>query len=290
MPPSTPRLLAAVGFALLAFAANSLFCRLALGRGDIDAATFTFVRLAAGTAILLIPFAVDRPPDRNVVRPNLLSAAMLFAYAAAFSLAYRQLSAGTGALLLFGAVQLTMLGAALWRGERPRHSEWLGLGVALAGLIYLVSPGVTAPAPLGSALMVGAGIAWGIYTLRGRGQGKPLVVTAANFLWATPLGLLFWLAQPVSRHVSELGLLWAILSGALSSGLGYAAWYYAVPALTATRAATVQLTVPVIAAFGGIVVLRETLTARLVFASVLVLGGVGLAITARGRPASISRS
>jgi drug/metabolite transporter (DMT)-like permease len=282
-----PRLLASVVFALLAFAANSLFCRLALGHGTIDAGSFTFVRLAAGALVLLAINLGRRPRPAGVFTCNGLSASALFIYAGAFSLAYRQLSAGTGALLLFGSVQLTMLATALLRGERPRPSEWFGLAVAFGGLVYLVAPGLPSvgPAKEGSALIIVAGVAWGLYTLRGRRPGDPLATTAANFLWAVPLGALFWATQPGPTHLSSVGLLWAVLSGAVASGLGYAVWYSALPALTATRAATVQLAVPVLAAFGGVLLLAEPITSRLVLASILVLGGVGFAIFARTRPA-----
>lgn len=279
----SPRLVLSVVFALFAFAANSLFCRLALGRGTIDAATFMLLRLGAGAVTLLALTLPRRPRPAGLFACNVRSVLALFGYAVAFSLAYRQLAAGTGALLLFGATQLTMLGAALARGERPRPAEWLGLGLAFAGLVYLVSPGLTAPAPLGSALMLAAGLGWGIYTLRGRNQAAPLVTTTANFVWVMPLTVLFWFVLRGSASLTVDGATWAVLSGAVSTGLGYVVWYSALPALTATRAATVQLTVPVIAAFGGVAFLGESITPRLVLASTFVLGGVGLAIFARNR-------
>ncbi|WP_343125161.1 DMT family transporter [Opitutus sp. GAS368] len=266
--------------ALLAFAANSVFCRLALGRAEIDAATFTLLRLLAGAVTLaLLCGAQGRAPFRRDVP----SAAALFAYAAAFSFAYRELTAGTGALLLFGTVQVTMIGTGLFRGERPGAWEWSGLLVALGGLAWLVSPGLAAPPPLGAGLMALAGVAWGVYSLRGRKLGDPLATTAGNFVWAVPLGLLLFVAAPGRAQVSAAGVTWAVLSGALASGAGYAVWYAALPRLTATRAATLQLTVPVLAALGGVLFLAETLSARLVLASVLVLGGVALAIAGRRR-------
>ncbi len=267
---------------MLAFAANSLFCRLALGAGEIDAASFTAIRLGSG-AVALALICTRRGQGREVlVRPRLMPVLALFGYAAAFSFAYRDLTAGTGALLLFGAVQATMIGTGLLRGERPGAAEWLGLAVALAGLGWLVAPGVSAPPPLGAGLMVAAGIAWGIYSLGGRTQDRPPVaVTAGNFLGAAPLGLL--LLAGASLHVTPTGVIWAVLSGALSSGVGYAVWYFVLPRLTATRAATVQLTVPVIAALGGVAFLGEAISTRLVGASLLVLGGVGLAIAGRRR-------
>lgn len=284
MPPASPRIVALVCFAMLAFAANSLFCRLALGRDSIDAATFTLVRFGAGTIVLLAINLIRRPRPARLWACNGASVIALFVYAGAFSLAYRQLTAGTGALLLFGAVQATMLAAALGRGERPKRGEWLGVVIAIGGLVYLVSPGLTAPPALGSTLMVLAGAAWGVYSLRGRQLGDPLATNAANFLWAMPLFIAFQFAPLGASHVTGPGILWAVLSGAIASGLGYAVWYTALPALTATRAATVQLTVPILAAFGGVAFLRETISARLLLASLLVLGGVTLAIVAR-RPA-----
>jgi drug/metabolite transporter (DMT)-like permease len=283
-PWSRMRLLASVAFALIAFAANSLLCRVALGRGVIDAASFTFIRLASGAIVLLALNLFRAPRPKNLFRCNGLSASALFIYAAAFSLAYRQLPAAAGALLLFGSVQLTMVSSALMRGERPRTAEWLGLMLAFAGLVYLVSPGLSAPPALAAALMIVAGIAWGLYTLQGRRQGDPLATTAANFLWSVPLAALFWITQPPFSNTSAAGVTWAVVSGAVTSGLGYAVWYTALPAVTATRAATVQLMVPVIAAFGAVAFLDEAITRRLVVASVLVLGGVGWAILARRRP------
>ncbi len=266
---------------MLAFAANSVFCRLALGRAAIDAASFTLLRLVAGAVALLLICRVQGKAGRAMLRLDAPSAAALFVYAAAFSFAYRELTAGTGALLLFGAVQVTMIGTGLLRGERPAAAEWLGLLLALGGLGWLVSPGLAAPPLFGAGLMTLAGVAWGVYSLRGRKSGDPLQTTAANFLWAMPMGLLLFVAGPGGAHVSPAGILWAVLSGALASGVGYAVWYAALPRLTATRAATVQLTVPVLAALGGVVFLAETISPRLVLASLLVLGGVALAILGR---------
>jgi drug/metabolite transporter (DMT)-like permease len=271
---------------MLAFAANSVFCRLALGAGSIDAASFTLVRLAAGAVALLLICVVRGKAGREMVRPDLPSAAALFGYAAAFSFAYRDLTAGTGALLLFGAVQTTMIGTGLFRGERPAPGEWLGLLVALGGLGWLVSPGLAAPSLRGAGLMVLAGVSWGVYSLRGRRLRDPLLTTATNFLWAVPLALALRGLVPGTGELSPRGLLWAGLSGALASGVGYALWYAALPRLTATRAATVQLAVPVLAAQGGVVLLAEPVTLRLLLASLLVLGGVGLGILVRTRRAA----
>jgi drug/metabolite transporter (DMT)-like permease len=219
---------------------------------------------------------------RPVFRLDAFSAAAVFGYAAAFSFAYRDLTAGTGALLLFGAVQVTMIGTGLVRGERPAAAEWIGLLAALGGLGWLVSPGVTAPPLFGACLMALAGVAWGVYSLRGRKLGDPLQTTAANFLWAVLPAFFLFLTGWGGSHLSATGICWAVLSGALASGVGYALWYAVLPRLTATRAATLQLTVPVLAALGGVGLLGETISTRLVLASLLVLGGVALAIVGRG--------
>jgi drug/metabolite transporter (DMT)-like permease len=264
--------------ALVAFAGNSILCRMALGARLIDPAGFTAVRLGSGALTLWLVVAI-----RSGGLPRLAgqwgSAAALFLYAAAFSLAYISLSAGTGALILFGAVQLTMILAGLRAGERPRLAEWLGLALAASGLVVLVRPGLTAPSPAGSALMATAGVAWGVYSLRGRGSTEPLRNTAGNFLRALPLALLMLLVAGRGAAWDPRGVLLATVSGALASGVGYAIWYAALPALTATRAALVQLLVPVLAAAGGVVVLGEAIPLRLPVAAALVLGGVALAIT-----------
>ncbi len=281
--PLAPAALFGPAAAMVAFAANSVFCRLALGHGAIDAGSFTLVRLAAGATVLPLVCATQGKAGRALLRLDARSAAALFVYAAAFSFAYRELTAGTGALLLFGAVQVTMIGTGLFRGERPVAAEWLGLLVALGGLGWLVSPGLAAPPPVGAGLMALAGAAWGVYSLRGRKLGDPLQTTAANFLWAVPLALALFAVGPGGSHVSPAGLGWAVLSGGLASGVGYAVWYATLPRLTATRAATLQLTVPVLAALGGVVFLSEIISTRLVLASLLVLGGVALAVFGRRR-------
>ncbi len=282
--PLAPADLFGLAAAMLAFAANSVFCRLALGHVAIDAASFTLLRLASAAVALQLICAVRGQTGRPAVRLDVRSAIALFTYAAALSFAYRELTAGTGALILFGAVQATMIGTGLFRGERPAAVEWSGLVIALAGLGWLVAPGLTAPPPFGAALMALAGVAWGVYSLRGRKLGNhPLQTTAANFLWAVPLGVVLFAADPDTPFLSTAGLGWAVLSGALASGAGYAVWYAILPRLTATRAATLQLTVPVLAALGGVVFLHETISARLVLASLLVLGGVSLAVFRRRR-------
>jgi drug/metabolite transporter (DMT)-like permease len=264
--------------ALCAFAANSLLCRLALGAGAIDAATYASVRLLSGAAVL-IPLAFRRAGRPAGSWP---SAAMLFAYAVPFSFAYRTLSAGTGALVLFAAVQITMISAGLRSGERPGAVQWLGLLLAFSGLGYLVRPGLAAPSPAGAGLMAIAGIAWGAYSLRGRRAGKPLAETAGNFARASLLSVIVSGAAFGSAHATPRGVILAAISGAIASGAGYAIWYAALPALTATRAATVQLAVPVLTAAAGVALLGERVTVRLVLASIAILGGVGLALAGRG--------
>ena len=265
--------------ALCGFAANSILCRVALGAGAIDAASYASVRLASG-AVFLAMLASTRPSP-GVRRGSWASAAALFAYAVPFSFAYRTLTAGTGALLLFAAVQATMIAAGLARGERLRPLGWLGFVLALAGLAWLVRPGLAAPAPAGAALMALAGIAWGIYSLRGRRSASPLADTAGNFARSAVLAAAVSAAAFSSAHASPRGLLLAAISGAVASGAGYAIWYAALPLLAATTAATVQLAVPVLAAAGGILFLGERVTFRLVLASAAILGGVALTVLGR---------
>jgi drug/metabolite transporter (DMT)-like permease len=272
-------------FALVAFAANSLLCRLALGGHQIDATTFTAIRVAAGAATLYGILLLRGLTVRPRATPAWRSAAALFAYAAAFSFAYLTLTVGTGALLLFGGVQVTMLVAALRSGERPRPLEWLGLIMAIAGLVYLVLPGVSAPDPVGALVMAAAGASWGLYSLWGRQSTDPLADTAVNFARATPMAAVssgLFVLIGGNTQLSTDGLLLAVASGALASGLGYVAWYRALPALTATSAATVQLPVPVLTALGGMLVLAEPLTFRLVAATGLVLGGIAIAVKGHG--------
>jgi drug/metabolite transporter (DMT)-like permease len=273
--------LACTVFALVAFAMNSVLCRLALGASAIDAATFSTVRLFSGALTLLLISAAFKKGDSTSPRGSWISAALLFLYAIAFSLAYISLSAGTGALILFGSVQATMLIYALRSGERPYLLEWAGLLLALIGLVYLVFPGLTAPSPSRSALMAVAGISWGFYSLRGRGTRDPLADTTGNFVRATPLVIAVNLVMLRDAHVSTKGFVFAVLSGALASGVGYVVWYTALKGLTATRAATVQLVVPVLAALGGVLLLSESVSTRLLLSALMILGGVGLALAGR---------
>jgi drug/metabolite transporter (DMT)-like permease len=275
-------------FALIAFAANSVLCRLALGHGAVDPASFTSIRLLSGAVTLAGLWMATAPRATSGSRGSLpwVSAALLFLYAAPFSFAYISLGAGTGALVLFACVQATMLAGALGAGERFRWLEAAGLAIALGGLAYLVFPGLRAPSPIGSALMAIAGISWGLYSLRGRASANPVADTARNFALAVPLAALLSVATLRGAHLSWRGALLAAASGALASGLGYVSWYAALRGLTRIRAATVQLTVPILAAAAGVALLGETVTVRLVLSAILILGGVGLALAGRAKDAA----
>ncbi len=272
----SPRIITLTALAMLAFACNSLLCRLALKYTSIDAASFTTIRLISGALMLGLVAQLRR--DAPTGRGNWRSAVALVVYAAGFSFAYVSLPASTGALLLFGAVQATMIGHGLWAGERLRRLQLLGLALALGGLLGLLAPGLSAPPLVGSLLMLSAGVGWGIYSLRGKGQGDPTRVTAGNFLRAVPIALALSMATSSQMSLDTTGIIYAILSGALASGIGYAIWYTALPGLKATPAATVQLSVPVLAAVGGIIFLGEAMTLRLVLASIAILGGIALVI------------
>jgi drug/metabolite transporter (DMT)-like permease len=272
--PSATRVALWTCVALLGFAANSILCRLALRTTAIDPASFTLIRLVAGAATLVLLARTQR----SALRGGWLSASALFIYAACFSFAYVQLAAGTGALLLFGAVQATMLTIGIIRGERLTLMQLAGLCAAYGGLAYLSWPGVSAPPVIAAALMLSAGAAWGVYSLRAKGAGNPLAVTAGNFAHTLPMALLLlpWTGSALTLDVR--GTAYAVASGALASGCGYAVWYAALRHLRATVAATVQLTVPVITAVAGVLVLREALSIRLVGAAVLILGGVAVVL------------
>jgi len=280
----TVALLTAV--AMVCFAGNSLLCRVAVRGGAIDPSSFAVVRFGSAALVMWL-LARLGGPDREH-GGSWASAASLFIYAITFSLAYLRIGAGLGALLLFGAVQLTMVGWGLIQGERPGVAEWIGLLLALAGLLLLTHPGVSEAPPAGVALMVLAGVGWGIYSLRGRGSTDPLRTTAANFVRMVPmLAALVAVSVLVERpHLSTPGVTAAVVSGAVTSGLGYWIWYRALAGLTAVQAASVQLSVPVLAAAGGIAFLGEVLTLRLVAAAVLILGGIALAIVQHARSAS----
>jgi len=266
---------------MVAFAANSLLCRMALGQRLIDPLSFTTLRLGSGALALAV--IVRRPGASHTVpgtNGSWRSGLALFAYAAAFSLAYLSLSAGMGALILFASVQVTMIGAALAAGERLTPRQWTGMAAAVGGLVYLVLPGISAPAPGGVLLMAISGVAWGVYSIRGRGVAAPVSMNAGNFARAAPLAvavsLVGLLAVPVRAEPAGVGL--ALTSGMATSGLGYVLWYRALRGLTTTQASIVQLTVPVIAAFGGVLFLSERITPRLVVASALILGGVAFTV------------
>ncbi|MBK6426843.1 MAG: DMT family transporter [Blastocatellia bacterium] len=263
--------------AMVAFAGNSLLCRVALRETGIDAAMFTAVRIVSGALVLWLIVRT-----RGNARPgsgSWTSAAALFGYAACFSFAYLNLSAGTGALLLFGAVQATMIGYGLWSGERLRRWQVVGLVLALGGLVGLVLPGMTAPPVVGSGLMLMAGVAWGVYSLRGRSSGEPIRTTAENFARAVPMAVALGLASLPWMSFDLAGVGFAVLSGALASGVGYAVWYTAMRGLQATQAATVQLSVPVLAAAGGVLLLGEDVGLRLVLSSLAILGGIWIVST-----------
>lgn len=275
------RLLLLTALALIAFAGNSLLCRAALAHAHIDAASFTTLRLLSGSVVLWSLVALRRGARSGT--GNWPSALALFAYAAGFSFSYVHLTTATGALILFGAVQTTMIGHGLWVGERLRAPQVLGLALACAGLVGLLLPGLLAPPLFGAALMLGAGVAWGVYSLRGKSAGDPLQVTAGNFIRAAPMAAVLGLAYLGEASIDFAGVGYALASGALASGLGYAIWYTALPFLKSTTAATVQLGVPVIAAIGGMFFLQEPVTLRLLSASVAILGGIALVVWAGHR-------
>lgn len=267
--------------ALIAFAGNSLLCRVALVHTDIDAASFTTVRLASG-AVVLWALVHTRRGVRSG-RGSWLSALALFAYAAGFSFSYVHLTAAVGALILFGTVQTTMIGYGLWAGERMRALQVVGLVLACGGLVGLLLPGLSAPPLMGAVLMLGAGVAWGVYSLRGKGAGDPLQVTAGNFIRTVPMAVVLSVALLGQASLDFSGVGYAFLSGAFASGVGYAIWYTALPLLKSTTAATVQLSVPVITALGGVLFLQEPLTLRLLLATVAIIGGIALVALAGRR-------
>ncbi len=275
--------------AMIAFAGNSLLCRAALKQSGIDAASFTSIRMLCGALTLWLLLRARGYRTSSSGSGNWPSACALFAYAACFSFAYIDLTAATGALLLFGAVQSSMIAWGIFRGERFGTWQIVGLCCALGGLLGLLLPGFAAP-PIGSAmLMIAAGIAWGVYSLRGRGASDAAAVTAGNFMRTVPLALLLSLVSLEFARIDVAGAVYALASGAIASGLGYAIWYSALRGLRATTAATVQLSVPVIAAVGGILLLDEVLTFRLVIASIAVLGGIALVVFKKTLPVTQAR-
>jgi drug/metabolite transporter (DMT)-like permease len=267
--------------AMIAFAANSVLARLAFATAGAEPMSYTGIRLAAGAVTLaLILLARDLG---ILVRGSWGGAASLFGYAIFFSIAYILLGAGTGALILFASVQIGILGWAIHRGDRPSVLEWLGLAIAFAGLVYLVSPGLVAPSPVGAGLMLVAGLCWAAYTLIGRGSSSPLTDTAGNFIRAAPVAAGLIVVGALTHVITPGAIIYAIASGAIASGVGYAIWYAVLPELTRTRSAIVQLTVPAIAAAGGVAFIGEPLTLRLAVASLAILGGVAFALLVANR-------
>ena len=267
--------------ALVAFASNSLLTREALGAHEIDAASFTLVRLAAGAAVLAVVVRARAGSFRPAGGRALLGAAALVAYAAPFSFAYLRIGAAVGALVLFGVVQLTMIGYGIARGERPGTIAWLGLALAVFGLAALTVPAASRPDPPGVALMAVAGVAWGAYSLAGRKTLDPVAANARSFLWSVPLALVLAAVAHASAAATAKGVGLALISGGLTSGLGYAIWYRAVARLTVTQAAVAQLSVPVIAAAGAAILLHERLGPRFVLSAAAILAGVSLVFAAR---------
>jgi len=276
------RTIACTSLALVAFAANSLLCRLALRDTGIDPASFTTIRFASGALMLLLVGAITDPAPAGSAS-SWAPAAILVLYAIPFSFAYVGLSAGTGALLLFGSVQVTMLVGAWRLGERLHTTQWLGLAGAAAGLVYLAMPTLTTPAWDAAIYMAIAGFAWGLYSLRGRGSPHPIANTRTNFLRSVPFIALFSLLTIGHAHLDPRGALFAAASGAIASGLGYIVWYTALGGLTAVRASLVQFAVPVLTATGGVLFLGETISARLILAGALVIGGLVVALPGRTR-------
>lgn len=274
---SPVRVVVCTAAAVVAFAANSILCRMALGPGAIDAASFSVIRFLSGAVMLLLISARTGKTFASV-QGSWAAAIVLTVYALPFAFAYTWLSAATGALILFGGVQVTMLTTALVSGERPHPMQWAGVAVAIAGLITLMLPGLTAPSPAGAMLMAVASVAWGVYSLRGRGSPNPLAETTGNFVRAVPLIALVSLVALSGIHVETRGVLLSVASGVIATGLGYVVWYAALRGLSAVRAAVVQLAVPVLTTMGGVIVLGESVSVRLLASTILVLGGIAMAI------------
>lgn len=277
------KVIASTIFALLAFAANSVLCRLALGGSAIDATSFTVIRLFSGIIILLVIVKLSRKSDQSKTKSkgSWLAASMLFIYAVAFSFGYISLDTGTGALILFGAVQITMIITSVISGNKLHLSEWLGLTIAFSGFVYLIIPSLTTPSLMGFLLMSISGMAWALYTLIGRTSKNPLSDTAYNFLRTCPFLLVLMFIGFNNAHITSMGFVLAVLSGAIASGIGYFVWYIALTGLSVTQAAVVQLFVPIIAAVGGVIFTSELITLRLVESSTLVLGGILTVILGR---------
>ncbi|WP_281560679.1 DMT family transporter [Thalassomonas sp. RHCl1] len=281
MNTNTFKITACTGFALFAFAGNSVLCRLALGDSAIDAASFTAIRLFSGIIMLGVILLATKSNQTPPAKGSWSAAFMLFLYAVTFSFAYISLDTGTGALILFGAVQLTMIMASLLSGIKLHATEWLGTLIAFSGFVYLVQPSLSTPSFTGFVLMTIAGIAWGVYTLKGRGSNSPLADTSYNFLRTLPFLLLLVLPMLYNSHLSRDGILLAVLSGAIASGIGYAVWYIALRGLSVIQAAVVQLLVPIIAALGGVIFANEVISLQLMLSSLMVLGGILIVLLGR---------
>jgi drug/metabolite transporter (DMT)-like permease len=263
---------------MVAFAFNSILCRMALMDGAIDPASFTSIRLFSGAVALLLIVRFTSE-DRSIKEHGGWGSALtLFLYAIFFSYAYISLSAGAGALILFGFVQGTMIAMALWAGDRPKMAEWLGWLMAFGGLVWLLLPGIEAPPAVGATLMALAGIGWGVYSIRGRAESNPLVANCSNFVYSIAFVVVLTAATFFNADISNRGIVLAVISGAITSGLGYVIWYAALKYLTAMQAALVQLSVPAIAAIGGVILLAEPISIRLITSGALILGGISLAL------------
>jgi len=270
------------GITLTAFAANSLLCRMALGGNLIDPVSFTSIRLVSGAiALALMSRLIRESTAPDEARGSWGSGFALFAYAVTFSLAYVSLNTGMGALILFGSVQVTMLVAALKSGERLGAAQWFGLAWAFGGLIYLVLPGISAPDPLGAVLMITAGVSWGVYSIRGKGSAAPVLMTAGNFARSAPMAIMASAIAFSAIYLEPVGIALALISGIVTSGLGYVLWYTALRSLSTTQASVAQLLAPPLAAFGGVAFLSEQVSFRLIAASTIILGGVALAVIKR---------
>lgn len=285
--PST-RTLSLTGLAMLAFAGNSILCRLALKAASIDAVSFTGIRILSGALMLAVLLRLRRRAASE--GGNWRAAAALFVYAAAFSYAYVQLDAGTGALLLFGAVQVTMILVGLLRGERLHGQALLGFLLALGGLLAQLLPSASAPPLAGALLMLLSGVAWGLYSLLGRQGSDPLAITTGNFARAIAFAALLAACFHADLRVDAMGVVYAVLSGAVASGIGYAIWYSALPGLSAIQGASVQLSVPILAALSGAVLLGEAISLRLALVLLAVLGGIALILLAKVRAPAAQRA
>lgn len=270
----TFKLIVCISLALLAFAGNSILCRLALGEDSIDAASFTIIRLLSGIIVLAIVLKIFNRNSQSTSKGSWLASFMLFLYAVTFSFGYISLDTGTGALVLFGAVQITMILASLISGNKLHYIEWIGMIIAFLGFVYLVGPSLNSPSLMGFILMTISGIAWAFYTLRGKGSISPIGDTTYNFLRTLPFVIILIFMTFRDANLSQQGILLAALSGGIASGIGYTVWYIALGGLSITQAAVIQLFVPVIAAIGGVIFANEMISLRLVLSSIMVLGGI----------------